>query len=101
MEVAEISSFEMQEMRVASVHADIFFSFPARHLITCAAGLLRVVFPSRVFQRFPELKKEPWREEFWEDAHPATATQDKITVDFIKRHVKYLPKAHGVRLKMF
>ncbi len=102
MEVSEHYGFEIQEMRVAPDHVHIFLSFPLRYSIARAVGMLKSISASEIFEKFPEVKKELWGGEFWEDGYFARTVGDKVTADLIKRYIKYhRDKLHGKQLKLF
>jgi putative transposase len=55
-----------------------------------------------IFEKFPEVKKELWGGEFWEDGYFARTVGDKVTADLIKRYIKYhRDEIHGKQLKLF
>jgi len=88
-EIAEHHRFEIQEMRVAPDHVHIFLSFPPRYSIAHVVGLLKSISASEVFEEFPEVKKELWGGEFWEDGYFARTVGDKVIADLIRRYIKY------------
>ena len=101
-EVAENYGFEIQEMRVALDHVDIFLSFPPKYSIAKVVGMLKSISASEIFEKFPEVKKELWGGEFWEDGYFARTVGDKITAALIKRYIKYhRDEVHGKQLKLF
>ena len=101
-EVAENYGFEIQEMRVVPDHVHIFLSFPPRYSIARVVGMLKSICASEIFETFPEVKKELWGGEFWEDGYFARTVGDKITADLIKRYIKYhRDEVHGKQLKLF
>ena len=99
-EVAENYGFEIQEMRVAPDHVHIFLSFPPRYSIARVVGMLKSISASEIFEKFPEVKKELWGGEFWEDGYFARTVGDKITADLIKRYIKYhRDEVHGKQFR--
>jgi putative transposase len=101
-EVAENYGFEIQEMRVAPDHVHIFLGFPPKYSIAKVVGMLKSISASEIFEKFPEVKKELWGGEFWEDGYFARTVGDKITADLIKRYIKYhRDEVHGKQLKLF
>jgi putative transposase len=101
-EVAENYGFEIQEMRVAPDHVHIFLSFPPRYSIVRVVGMLKGISASEISEKFPEVKKELWGGEFWEDGYFTRAVGDKITADLIKCYIKYhRDEVHGKQLKLF
>jgi putative transposase len=79
LEVLEHYSSEIQEMKAAPVH--IFLSLLPRYSIARLVGILKSISVRGIFERFPELKKELWGGEFWEDGYSART----IEADLIKR----------------
>jgi putative transposase len=101
-EIAERHGFEIQEVRVAPDHVHIFLSFPPRYSIAHVVGVLKSISAAEVFEEFPEVKKELWGGEFWEDGYFARTVGDKVTADLIKRYIQYhRDEAHGKQLKLF
>ena len=101
-EIAAHHGFEIQEMRVAPDHVHIFLSFPTRYSIAKVVGMLKSISASEIFDEFPEVKKELWGGEFWEDGYFVRTVGDRITADLIKRYIKYHhDEVHGKQLKLF
>ncbi len=102
LEIAENHGFEIQEMRVAPDHVHLFLNFPPRYSIAQVVGMLKSICASEVFEEFPEVKKELWGAEFWEDGYFVRTVGDKVTADLIKRYIKYHhDEIHGKQLKLF
>ena len=101
-EIAQRHGFEIQEMRVAPDHVHVFVSFPPRYSIAQVVGMLKSISASEVFEEFPEVKKQLWGGEFWENGYFVRTVGDKVTTDLIKRYIKYHhDEAHGKQLKLF
>jgi putative transposase len=101
-DIATHHGFEIQEMKVAPDHVHIFLSFPPRYSIAHVVGMLKSISGSEIFDKFPEVKKELWGGEFWEDGYFARTVGDKVTADLIKRYIKYHhDEVHGKQLKLF
>jgi len=52
-------------------------------------GILKSISASRIFQDHPEVKRELWGGEFWEDGYFARTVGDKVTSETIKRYIQY------------
>ncbi len=90
------------EIAVNPDHVHIFMSFPPRYSIAKVVGMLKSISASEIFEKFPEVKKELWGGEFWEDGYFARTVGDKVTADLIKRYIKYhRDEIHGKQLKLF
>src|SRR4030067_3780492 len=79
LEVSEHYGFEIQEMRGAPDHVHIFLSFPPGYSIAKVVGMLKSISASVIFQEHPEVKKELWGGEFWEDGYFARTVGDRGT----------------------
>jgi len=101
-EVAERHEYEIEEVNVAPDHVHIFLSFPPRYSIAHVVGVLKSISAAEVFEEFPEVKKELWGGEFWEDGYFARTVGDKVTADLIKRYIKYhRDEIHAKQLELF
>jgi len=101
-EIGERHEFEIQEVRVAPDHVHIFLGFPPRYSIAHVVGVLKSISAAEVFEEFPEVKKELWGGEFWEDGYFVRTVGDKVTADLIKRYIQYhRDEIHGKQLKLF
>ena len=87
--MAERHECEIEEVNVAPDHVHLFRSFPPRYSIAHVVGVLKSISAAEVFEKFPEVKKELWGGEFWEDGYFARTVGDKVTADLIKRYIKY------------
>lgn len=88
-QIAEDFDFEIEEMEIAEDHVHILLSFPPRYSIAKSVGILKSISASRVFQDHPEVKKELWGGEFWEDGYFARTVGDKVTSEVIKKYIRY------------
>ena len=102
VEIAVQHGFEIQELKVAPDHVHVFLNFPPRYSISYVVGMLKSISASGIFDEFPEVKKQLWGGEFWEDGYFARTVGDKVTSDLIKRYIRYHhDEAHGKQLKLF
>jgi putative transposase len=101
-DIAAHHGFEIQELRVAPDHVHVFLSFPPRYSIAHVVGMLKSISASEIFDEFPEVKKELWGGEFWEDGYFVRTVGDKVTADLIRRYIKYHhDEIQGKQLKLF
>jgi putative transposase len=101
-EIAQQHGFEIQKMKVPPDHVYVFLNLPPRCPTAQAVGMLKSISASEVFEEFPEVKKQLWVGEFWEDGYIVRTVGDKVTADLIERYVKYHhDEAHGKYLKLF
>ena len=88
-EVARNFDFEIDELEIAQDHVHVFMSFPPRYSIAKVVGLLKSISASVIFREQPEIKKELWGGELWEDGYFARTVGDKVTAEVIKKYIEY------------
>ena len=102
-EIAEDFGFEVDTLEVAGDHVHLFLDFPPRYSIAKVVGILKSISASQVFEEFPQLRKQLWARELWEDGYFARTVGDKVTAEVIRRYIRQHQKETGrVRqLKLF
>jgi putative transposase len=50
---------------------------------------LKSVSAKEIFRRYPEVKRELWGGEFWEDGYFVRTVGDKVTSEMIKQYFQY------------
>ena len=88
-EISRNHDFEIDTLEVVKDHVHIFLSFPARYSISKVVGILKRISGSVIFQEHPEVKKELWGGEFWEDGYFARTVGDRVTEEMIRKYIKY------------
>jgi putative transposase len=66
-EISEDFDFEIDAVEITKDHIHLFLSFPPRYSISKVVGILKSISASKVFQEFPEVRRQLWGGEFWED----------------------------------
>ena len=87
-EVAQDFGFEIDMLEVAVDHVHIFLDFPPRYSIAKVVGILKSITASQVLEEFPQLKKQLWARELWEDGYFARTVGDKVTAEVIRRYIR-------------
>jgi putative transposase len=100
-EIAQDFGFEIDTLEVAADHVHIFLDFPPRYSIAKVVGMLKSISASQVFEEFPQLKKQLWSRELWEDGYFARTVGDKVTADVIRRYIRQHQVEPGRQLKLF
>ena len=88
-EIAESHDFDIETLEFAKDHVHVFLSFPPRYSISRVVGMLKSISASTVFKKHPEVKRELWGGEFWEDGYFVRTVGDKVTADMIKKYIEY------------
>src|SRR5208337_2165768 len=88
-EILAARDCEIVEMEIAEDHVHIFTSIPPRYSVGEIVRILKSVSAREIFVRYPEVKRELWGGEFWEDGYFVRTVGDKVTSDTIKRYIQY------------
>ena len=88
-EILAARDCEIEEMEIAKDHVHIFTSIPPKYSVGDMVRVLKSVSAKEIFQRHPEVKKELWGGEFWEDGYFVRTVGDKVTSEMIKNYIKY------------
>ena len=88
-ESAAHHGFEMEELEVDKDHVHLFLSFPPRYSISAVVGLLKAVSAKEIREEFPEVRKQLWGGEFWEDGYFVRTVGDKVTADVIRKYIRF------------
>jgi len=91
-EIAVINEFEIEAMEIAEDHVHIFLGFPPRYSISNVVKRFKGRSAREIFQMYPEVKRDLWGGQFWEDGYFARTVGDKITKDMIKQYIEYHKK---------
>ena len=89
IEISEHHGYEIEELEVDKDHVHILLSFPPKYSISKVVEVLKSVSSTIIRKEYPNVKKELWGGEFWEDGYFARTVGDKVTSDIIKRYIKY------------
>jgi len=100
-EIAQDFGFEIDTLEVAVDHVHIFLDFPPRYSIAKVVGILKSISASQVFEEFPQLRKQLWARELWEDGYFARTVGDKVTAEVIRRYIRQHQGPTGRQLKLF
>jgi putative transposase len=88
-EIAEHHGFAMEELEVDKDHVPLFVSFPPKYSIGQVVGLFKAVRAKEIREEFPEVRKQLWGGEFWEDGYYVRTVGDKVTADVIKKYIGF------------
>ena len=88
-EIAAHHGFEMEALEVDKDHVHLFLSFPPRYSISAVVRLLKAVSAKEIRDEFPEVRKQLWGGEFWEDGYFVRTVGDKVTADVIRKDIRF------------
>ena len=88
-EILAARDCEVVEIEIAEDHVHIFTSIPPKYSIGEIVRVLKSVSAKEIFRRYPEVKRELWGGEFWEDGYFVRTVGDKVTSDTIQQYLQY------------
>ena len=88
-EILTARDCEVMEMEIAQDHVHIFSSIPPRYSVGEMVRILKCVSAKEIFRRFPQVKRELWGGEFWEDGYFVRTVGDKVTSETIRKYIQY------------
>ena len=88
-EIEDRNDIEIDLMEVASDHVHLFVSLPPRHSIAEVVGKLKAISAKVLFDEFPEVERELYGGEFWEDGYFARTVGDEVTAEVIRNYSRY------------
>jgi len=88
-EILTARDCEIKEIEIAPDHVHIFTSIPPRYSVGEVVRVLKSVSAREIFLRYPEVKRELWGGEFWEDGYFVRSVGDKVTSETIRRYIQY------------
>ena len=102
-EIGEAYQIEIEELEVSVDHVHIFCSFAPKWSITQVVTRFKSLSARAIFREHPQVKRQLWGGEFWEDGYFARTVGDKVTAEMIKRYIQNHrdDKAQDLQLKLF
>lgn len=86
-EVAQAYDIEIAEMEVSEVHVHILCSFLPRYSIAQVVTRFKSLSARTIFREYPQVKKQLWGGEFWEDGYFARTIGDEVTAEIVKKYL--------------
>ncbi len=86
-EIAESYDIVIEEMEVSPDHVHLFCSFPPRLSISQVITRFKSLSARAIFREYPQVKRQLWGGEFWEDGYFVRTVGDKVTAEIIKKYI--------------
>ena len=100
--IAEEYDFKIDTMEVMEDHVHIFVEVPPRYSPAQVVQTMKSISAREVFREFPELRKQLWAGELWNDGYSVRSVGDKVTADIIRKYIEYQThEGDPIRLNMF
>jgi putative transposase len=100
--IAEEYEFRIDIMEVMEDHVHIFVEVPPRYSPAQMVQIMKSISAREVFKEFPNLRKQLWAGELWNDGYFVRSVGDEVTADIIRRYIEY--QAHednSIQLSIF
>jgi putative transposase len=101
-QIAEEYEFRIDTMEVMEDHVHIFVEVPPKYSPAQVVQIMKSISAREAFIKFPELRKQLWAGELWNDGYFVRSVGDKVTADIIRKYIEY--QAHeddSIQLNMF
>jgi len=85
-------------MEVMEDHVHVFLSAPPLYAPTWIAQILKSISARELFARFPQLRRQLWGGQFWEDGYFVRSVGDAVTAEIIHRYIRYQKSPQNVQL---
>lgn len=86
-EVATAYDIEIVELEVSEDHVHLMCSFPPRYSIAQVVTRFKSLSARTIFREYPQVKKQLWGGEFWEDGYFARTIGDEVTAEIIRKYI--------------
>ena len=100
--IAEEYEFRIDTMEVMEDHVHIFVEVPPRYSPAQVVQIMKSISAREVFRKFPDLRKQLWAGELWNDGYFVRSVGDEVTADIIRKYIEYQThEDDSVQLNMF
>ncbi len=100
--MAEEYELVIDTTEVMEDHVHIFVEVPPRDSPARVVQIMESISAREAFKKSPEIGKQLWAGELWNDGYFVRSVGDKVTADIIRKYIEY--QAHeddSVQLNMF
>ena len=100
--IAEEYGFRIDTMEVVEDHVHIFVEVPPRYSPAQVVQIMKSISAREVFKAFPDLRKQLWAGELWNDGYFVRSVGDEVTADVIRKYIEYQThEDNSIQLDMF
>jgi putative transposase len=76
-------------MEVMKDHVHIFIEVPPKYSPARVVQIMKSISAREIFRGFPELRKQLWAGELWNDGYFVCSLVDEVTADIIRKYIEY------------
>ena len=100
--IAEEYGFRIDTMEVMEDHVHVFVEVPPRYSPAQVVQIMKSISAREVFKVFPDLRKQLWAGELWNDGYFVRSVGDEVTADVIRKYIEYQThEDNSIQLDMF
>ena len=100
--IAERYEFRIDTMEVMEDHVHVFVEVPPRYSPARVVQVMKSISAREAFRKFPDLRKQLWAGELWNDGYFVRSVGDKVTADIIRRYIEYqVHEDDSIQLNIF
>ena len=76
-------------MEIVSDHVHIFVEVPPKYSPARVVQIMKSISAKEIFKKYPELRKQLWSGELWNDGYFVRNVGDEVTADVIRKYIEY------------
>ena len=100
--IAEEYRLGIDKMEVMEDHVHIFVEVPPKYSPARVVQIMKSISAREIFKEFPELRKQFWAGELWNDGYFVRSVGDEVTADIIRKYIEYqVHEDDSTQLNMF
>jgi putative transposase len=100
-EIATQYGLAIEEMEVCEDHVHLLCSFPPRYSIAQVVTRFKSLSARAISREYPQVKRQLWGGEFWEDGYFVRTVGDPVTADVIRKYIQHHRAEQSGQLKLF
>ena len=86
--IGERYGFEVSTIGIADDHLHLFIEAAPRFAPAELVNVIKSISARELFRAFPELRRQLWGGELWEDGYAVRAVSDQVTEAVVRRYVE-------------
>ncbi len=87
--ISEEYGFEIDTMEVVEDHIHVFLEAPPKYAPAQLVQMMKSISAKEVFKKYPELRKQLWAGELWNDGYFVRSVGDEVTATIIRKYIEY------------
>ena len=87
--IAEEYEFHIDTMEVMGDHVHLFIEAGPAYSPARVVQILKSISARELYKKFPKMRQEMWSGKIWSDGYFVRSVGDKVTVEIIRRYIKY------------